>query len=75
MTYSKANEVFELANSTSGTITLAEAARKLGYGSSRGVAKLISSAYWFFQRSGESWKADRISETFVDRYYRFPWEV
>ena len=45
---SDAEEIYEIANGASGPISLAELADMLGYGSSRGVAKRVSSAYWWY---------------------------
>ena len=73
MTEEGAMKVSLLAKAALGPIKLFVAAGKLGYASSRGVAKLISVAYGWFISHAQGEKAAEIARTFVDRNGKYPW--
>lgn len=75
---SDAEEIYEIAANASGPISLAELAEMLGYGSSRAVAKRVSSAYWWYDdaEGGNDVKAcETIARTFVNQDGDYAWYV
>lgn len=73
---SDAEEIYNIADNASGPISLAELANMLGYGSSRAVAKRVSSAYWWYDdtdggNDGEA--CEMIARTFIDRNGNYAW--
>ena len=70
---SDAEEIYEIADNASGPISLAELADMLGYGSSRAVAKRVSSAYWYYHAEGDDAICEKIARTFVDRNGNYAW--
>ena len=70
---SDAEEIYNIAEKASGPISLAKLADMLGYGSSRAVAKRVSSAYWYYDEIGDEVACDEIARTFVDRNGNYAW--
>lgn len=73
---SDAEEIYEIAANASGPISLAELADMLGYGSSRGVAKRVSSAYWWYHDPNEGddrVACETIARTFVNQHGDYAW--
>lgn len=68
-----AEEIYQIAKDASGPIPLSDLANMLGYGSSRAVAKRVSSAYWYYDEQGDRGACEMISHTFVDKYIQWPW--
>lgn len=73
---SDAEEIYEIAANASGPISLAELADMLDYGNSHGVAKRVSSAYWWYHdpNGGDDRVAcETIARSFVDRNGNYAW--
>ena len=70
---SDAEEIYNIAENASGPISLAELADMLGYGSPRGVAKRVSSAYWYYKGIGDEVACNEIAHSFVDRNGHYAW--
>jgi hypothetical protein len=68
-----AEEIYNIANNASGPISLAELADMLGYGSSRAVAKRVSSAYWYYDAEGDVAACEMIARTFVGCNDNYAW--
>ncbi len=70
-----AEEIYQIAKDASGPISLSDLADMLGYGNSHGVAKRVSSAYWYYDEQGDSGACELIARTFVDRNGNYAWWV
>lgn len=74
---SDAEEIYEIADNASGPIKLSDLVDMLeGYTKPRGVAKRVSSAYWWFHdpNCGDDLAAcEMIARTFVDRNGNYAW--
>ena len=73
MTEREANEILDLAESSSRPITLEQAAARLDAGSPRGAARRIGAAYSYFENTGDMASAKIIAKSFVDRNGEYPW--
>ena len=72
---SDAEEIYEIAANASGPISLAELADMLGYSSPRGVAKRVSSAYWYYRGEDDMVACETIARTFVNQNGDYAWYV
>jgi mannose-6-phosphate isomerase class I len=70
---SDAEEIYEIAVNASGPISLAELAEMLGYGSSRAVAKRVSSAYSYYRGEDDMVACETIARTFVNQIGDYAW--
>lgn len=70
---SDAEEIYEIAKNASGPIKLSDLADMLGYGNSHGVAKRVSSAYWYYDNEGDEAACEMIARSFVDRNGNYAW--
>lgn len=68
-----AEEIYNIAENASGPISLAELADMLGYGSPRGVAPRVASAYWYYKGIDDEAACEMIARTFVDRNGNYAW--
>ena len=70
---SNAEEIYGIAKNASGPIKLSDLANMLGYGNSHGVAKRVSSAYWYYDDEGDGAACEMIARSFVDRNGNYAW--
>ena len=68
-----AEEIYQIAKDASGPIPLSDLKEMIGYGSSRGAATRVSSAYWYYDGEGDAGACEMIARTFVDRNGHYAW--
>lgn len=73
MNESVINEIIAMVKGANGPIKLKDAAEKLGYASSRGVAKAISSTYRHLEKNGDLKNCVEIARTFVNKWGNYSW--
>ena len=65
--------IIEMAKNANGPVKLSDAAKQLGYASSRGVARAISSVYRHLEERGDLKTCVEIARTFVNKWGNYSW--